>query len=231
MQIRRLALFTLILFAAPLFGEKDTAMSAFQVGDEQLWDPRCNAGCDWHSFPGQVYLGTIDCTYRSSCNADEACIFKMDSTDNSLVADCTTANKPMTNNYSNQLCCTIKEICWDGIDNDLNGAIDCADSQCNGNTPIPQPSSQCTNPFNGESSPYNTSGCITGYNHPSANVVSTNYNPVCKGNPPDNTYYYCGFGPQDNPNVPLANTPGTCCPVGIKPFLNSVSGAWECQRN
>ena len=37
--------------------------------------------------------------------------------------------------YGGSLCCTVKEICTDGKDNDGDGLVDCADPECNEENP------------------------------------------------------------------------------------------------
>lgn len=63
----------------------------------------------------------------------------MSSEDNAHIADCTNMTQPHINEYDGRLCCEVQEICTDGIDNDGDGFVDCADPECNGATSGPRP--------------------------------------------------------------------------------------------
>ena len=82
------------------------------------------------NFPGEVRVGA-DCNVKASCDDGETCLFKMSDSNGSHVMDCFHANSPQPNNYGLSMCCKLTEICYDGIDNDLDGFIDCADADCN----------------------------------------------------------------------------------------------------
>jgi len=73
-----------------------------------------------------------DCRFAESACVDgkEACIFKMANGNNSQVADCRNESEPMENDFQGQLCCEIHEICYDGVDNDGDDLVDCADPEC-----------------------------------------------------------------------------------------------------
>jgi hypothetical protein len=58
---------------------------------------------------------------------------------NSHVADCDQNALPPATDYNGTLCCEVKEICNDGVDNDGDGLIDCADPECNADADGPAP--------------------------------------------------------------------------------------------
>ena len=90
---------------------------------------------NYNSFAGEETFGRgISCSFTSgsSCGgAAEVCAFKMSSDDSAHIAECSDNTTPMNNNFDGRLCCEVKEVCTDGIDNDGDGFIDCADSECN----------------------------------------------------------------------------------------------------
>ncbi|WP_263808062.1 LamG-like jellyroll fold domain-containing protein [Salinibacter sp.] len=51
---------------------------------------------------------------------------------NAHIADCDQDKLPPSTDYDGTLCCTVKELCYDGKDNDGDGLVDCADPECNG---------------------------------------------------------------------------------------------------
>ncbi|MCS3860473.1 hypothetical protein GGP86_000221 [Salinibacter ruber] len=51
---------------------------------------------------------------------------------NAHIADCDQDKLPPDTDYDGTLCCTVKELCYDGKDNDGDGLVDCADPECNG---------------------------------------------------------------------------------------------------
>jgi hypothetical protein len=59
--------------------------------------------------------------------------------ENSHIADCDQDNLPADTDYNGTLCCEVKEICTDGIDNDGDGLVDCADPECNADADGPAP--------------------------------------------------------------------------------------------
>lgn len=143
-----------------------------------------------NAFNGEVLLGFQDSCYmrQSVCNAEESCIFKTDGDNNTHVADCNTPNFPMANSFDYPVCCKLTEICNNGVDDDEDGYIDCADSDCYGDPLNIVPPEECTG------SPMNTTFC-TGPQ-----------NATCIGQPPEDTKsFYCGYGITDDPT----NPPGT----------------------
>jgi hypothetical protein len=56
----------------------------------------------------------------------------MSNEDNAHIADCSDSSSPHSNTYGNALCCQVSELCYDGVDNDGDGFVDCADPECNG---------------------------------------------------------------------------------------------------
>ncbi len=181
---------------------------------------------DYSDFTEQVFVGA-DCDVKASCDVGETCLFKLSDPLGGHVADCHNLNNPMSNLYAYSMCCKLTEICWDGIDNDGDGFIDCADPDCNGVHAFPAPATEpqiCTNflvdpPV---SSPYTTSGCIIRWDE---DTQTTIYDPDCIGqNPnPPLTHYYCGFGMYDDPTD---EPTGVCCPVGTRPQFDE--GKWSC---
>lgn len=175
-----------------------------------------------NAFNGEVLLGFQDNCYmrQSVCEVEESCIFMTNGTNNTHVASCDTPNFPMANSYDYPICCQLTEICNNGVDDDEDGAIDCADHDCNNLNANLEPEI-CTG------SPLNTSGCILYFN---ATTGETVYNPVCLGQPPDpagSTYFYCNYGINDDPNNP-PGTPGVCCPVGYYAEWSVAQGRWFC---
>ena len=112
-------------------------------------------------FPDSVRVGA-ECEVRDSCLSDETCVFNVSNATGSHVMDCFNSDNPSPNSYSKSMCCKLTELCYDGIDNDLDGKIDCADPDCNGdlNPPNPPTPEICTNTVTNESSPFNSTGCI-----------------------------------------------------------------------
>lgn len=175
------------------------------------------------NFAGEVYLGTQYCrTDPVGCDAKEGCIFKVANDDNSHVVDCNTPGLPVASSGFDYVCCKVYENCWDGIDNDYDGYIDCADEDCNGGLSGDYPGRPqvCTNPGTGADSPLITAYCAINW---SAGV--TTFHPDCEGDPVENPFnnaFYCSFGLSDDP----ADDPGVCCPYGETREL--VGGVWQC---
>jgi len=93
----------------------------------------------YDTFPNDESLGEAprDCRYDSTGTCGEPaeqCVFRMSNGGNAHVADCSNSSVPMNNSYSGALCCEISEVCTDGVDNDGDGLVDCADPECNGET-------------------------------------------------------------------------------------------------
>ena len=207
-----------------------TAPTAFRVST--INPPISNGSGHVQSNSYTDFIETVnlnaECNVKATCSTEEICLFKMSSDEGSHVMDCHNANHPAPNSYTLKMCCKLQEKCWDGIDNDLDGKIDCADSDCNdfssstfGNNP-----QICTNfvPFPPESSPYNTTRCIIGWD---PILLKTIYNPDCVGQwpppPPNDNAFYCVFGKYDDP---VQEPTGVCCPVGTRP--EEILGTWRC---
>jgi hypothetical protein len=95
---------------------------------------------DYDTFPNDEKLGreVIDCNYETGgtpgqCGADgDICAFTMSGDQNAHIADCDQDQLPSNTSYQGTLCCSVKELCYDGKDNDGDGLVDCADPECNG---------------------------------------------------------------------------------------------------
>ena len=85
----------------------------------------------------------VECTYRTgpSCVGSEVCAFEMSNITNAHVSDCS-AEVPGSEDYGGRLCCEIREICYNGIDDDDDGYTDCADTECIGPTIANHPEHQ-----------------------------------------------------------------------------------------
>lgn len=154
------------------------------------------------NFYGQVALGThLSCqTTQESCGTDRACVFKTSQIDNGHIADCT-EDIPGENNYEYSLCCEIQELCSNGIDDDQDGFIDCADSSCQGPIPLTEADS-CTGNF--QQSEY----CLL---NPSA----------CEGS--NGETYYC------SPTTDTQGQDiGFCCPAGTFASQNPFGTGYVC---
>ena len=185
------------------------------------------------NFSGAVKLGFQNSCYlkQTPCDnaASEVCIFKTSNSsdgnlanwkvvaDNSQIADCTTPNTPTANSYPNYVCCKLSEICDNGVDDDQDGYIDCADQDCNHYTARTTPEF-CTG------SPYNTSTCVYVIRHENgAPPPTTVYNITCQGQPPnpEGLHFYCSYGRNNQ------YSQGLCCPQGkIETFANNK---WSCE--
>jgi hypothetical protein len=76
---------------------------------------------------------------------------------NAHIADCDQNKLPPSTSYDGTLCCSVKELCYDGKDNDGDGLVDCADPECNGAN-IGSP----LDPFGADTTPqvcHNASSC------------------------------------------------------------------------
>ncbi len=155
-------------------------------------------------FSGLIELGfgSNSCSIKSSCENNESCIFKVSDSDNGHIADCAVDNHPMTNTFNDYLCCQLKEVCDDGIDNDGNGLIDCADEACWAYPGLSIPPGECT-----------------------GNNQTTEY---CINNPGECNSQFCSYGLLDNPSL---QPQGFCCPKGAYSERNIITGEWSCQQS
>lgn len=178
------------------------------------------------NFAGTQYLGTYECEYITggNCPVDKACVFKMSNKDNSHMMDCSKADTPVPNTYQDKLCCKPFELCWDNLDNDEDGFIDCADSECNGLNMTTgaryKPPELCTDIPTNSRTNYDTDECVVSWTNPTADPfdVSITWNANCVGEPdtlPGDTHYYCSFGHRDR-FVDVTSTPGYCCAQGYE---------------
>ena len=180
------------------------------------------------AFIEEQSLGTnVECRVSNtgSCDSSEVCVFKMNNENDAHVADCADPTVPQPNAYPYQLCCQIQEACNDGIDNDADGYVDCADPDCTEQTyNHPSDISRETVPgicdFDPDS-PYdgnmqNTTECI---NNPGN----------CTDH--DGKIHYCAYGQFDQKGNGTGQTPvGRCCPPGHYPSKDIVTGDWRCSE-
>lgn len=158
------------------------------------------------AYPGGLRIGFGQCDMQANCDANEICIMKVYnntrySADNSHAWDC---DEPATD--KSKICCGFVEVCTDGFDNDYDGYIDCADTDCHA-TPV-----SCTG------SPYNSTGCISFTRDVDAGTYTAVNNPLCFG--ADTQMYYCSY--------PRDGTPqGVCCPSGLVAAQDAF-GNWDC---
>lgn len=152
-------------------------------------------------FGGVIKLGfgANACSVKSSCASNEACIFKISDSDNGHIADCSTPDYPTENSYENKLCCQLVEVCDDNYDNDGDGLIDCADSDCQGNFVSGIPPVECTD-----------------------NNQTTEF---CLANPDVCNDAYCSYGIYDNSSL---QSQGFCCPKGTYSVQNPDTLEWSC---
>lgn len=174
-------------------------------------------------------IGSRECVSRpaGTCQADELDAFRMSDVKNAHMGSSTDPNRPQPHTYNTSLCCKTYELCWDGVDNDGDGKIDCADTDCWGG--------DATDPMIGvgiygaepqmcTGSPFDTAGCV---------VNRSTLNNSCQGD--DGNYYYCSYGYWDTFNISApdgsmadpASQVGVCCPKGEYSFWNG--GSWECR--
>ncbi|PIN80224.1 hypothetical protein COV13_03975 [Candidatus Woesearchaeota archaeon CG10_big_fil_rev_8_21_14_0_10_32_9] len=155
------------------------------------------------TFQGEIKLGfgANACSMKSSCDTNEACIFKSADVDNGHVADCSADNYPMENTFANKLCCQLIEVCDDNADNDGDGLIDCADSDCQEVQVLSKPPVECT-----------------------ANNQTTEF---CLANPGICNNQYCSYGVYDNSTL---QPQGFCCGKGTYSVYDPLYG-WSCQAS
>ena len=184
-------------------------------------------------YPDSVSLGA-NCQVRNKCNADETCMFNMSNATGSHITDCYYGDNPSPANYSLSMCCKLTELCYDGIDNDLDGKIDCADPDCNQDIGAGLPPGYCVDyAKTNESSPFNSSGCIESYINYGNGSVNVTWKPECKGmippNPVNPGYYYCAnAGANSDPNNIGEGVPSVCCSVGQ--VADYIGGAMDLPR-
>jgi hypothetical protein len=167
------------------------------------------------SFPNGFKLGFQDtCRLTSgNClnNIGEMCIFRVTESapgvaDNSHIAECGSGSLGVN------LCCRRTEVCSNGIDDDADTYIDCADEDCHvsATTSAPQ---ECTG------SPYNSSTCVQLDRSVSPPVITNNSDCYYPKIPPQQLYY-CSY-PLDG------SLQGACCPSG-KVAQRDGFGNWQC---
>ena len=128
------------------------------------------------NFPMPVKLGFPDSCFlkQTACDHDasEVCIFRVSTSsaspyvaDSSHVADCNNALNPIPNAFPSELCCKFAEICDDGVDNDFDGFIDCADQDCK-KTNTGLPPAFCTG------SPYISSVCVNVTRYENGTIIN-----------------------------------------------------------
>ncbi len=153
------------------------------------------------------------CYLKDDCalNNAEECLFNVANSsatvvDNSHVSDCDITDRGA------QLCCKFKEKnCSNGIDDDGDTFMDCADTDC-------QISDSHPNAFVCTGSPLISDYCVQLSRNTFTGVDTTTYNPLCRG--VDSNYYYCSYS-QVTPGT------GVCCPSGQKASYDVFSG-WTC---
>ena len=172
-------------------------------------------------------LGFLEgkCSLKSSCVGNEICVFKVNSPDllsaeSSHVADCNAPNFPFTNSFNARLCCSLTEICNDGIDNDGDGFVDCGDEDCK-LVGSPEQPAFC------QGSNQTSDNCIL-------NEDPLLYNPFCAAEPPyfdvlRPHYGYCSFGAGGSPVN--QGSVGVCCQVGTYASQNPIDGIWYCEES
>jgi hypothetical protein len=146
----------------------------------------------------------------------------MSNVTNAHVSDCS-AEVPGAEDYGGRLCCEVREVCYNGIDDDDDGYVDCADTECIGKTfpnnatfDPPVPSTEDTPQV-----------CDLDPSIPlEGNYQNTTY---CVNNPGNCTTWtgnrtYCGYGQYDDPTKEPV---GVCCPKGFVPV--EAFGEWTCQ--
>jgi hypothetical protein len=172
------------------------------------------------AFPNGMRLGFNDTCYLTNSACDNAiggmCIFRVTNSgpnvaDNSHIAECRSTDLSMN------LCCRRTEVCGNGIDDDDDGYIDCADEDCK-QSAVSKPE-QCTGSL------YTSDVCVQLTRNVAAGTNVTTYNASCLGQVPTGdaslpNYFYCSYSDI---------TPGTgiCCQSGTKADYNIVTG-WSC---
>ncbi|MCP5062134.1 MAG: hypothetical protein GY936_06690, partial [Ignavibacteriae bacterium] len=180
-------------------------------------------------------IGAGTCTTRAAdaCLVGEMDVLRMSATSNAHIGSSTDSSRPQTHAFDTSLCCEIYELCWDSVDNDGDGYVDCADPDCYGDEAPPSNSIYGTEPQLCTGSTYDTNGCAQGYG-------STNI--ACQG--PDDTfgqpqYFHCNYGKFDVYNLTApdgtilddASQVGVCCPQGERGRYDTFTGTWSCTPN
>jgi hypothetical protein len=176
------------------------------------------------NFFHNVSLGFQDtCNVQSTaCNnaVGEMCIFRVNTTggvaSNSHIAECTSGD------LDSNLCCRIAEDCSNGIDDDGDGFIDCADEECHDDLKVLASPPSCTG------STMTSDFCVSVQrNHLTGTYVPT-YNPLCAGQAPPTgdptlpNFYYCST----MPTGPMIGQ-SICCQSGMKAEYDAALG-WRC---
>jgi hypothetical protein len=178
------------------------------------------------NFFHNVTLGFQNaCTVQAgACNNlnGELCVFRVNTTgagivSNSHIADC--ASGALDSN----LCCRRTDTCNNGLDDDADGFIDCADEDCHDDAKILATPPSCTG------STMTSDFCVqVQRNHLTGTYVPT-YNPLCAGQQPPSgdpmfpNYYYCST----MDTGPMIGQ-GICCQSGKKAEYDIISG-WSCE--
>ena len=186
-------------------------------------DGHVSFGTTVTNFPNGLRLGFTrqTCSLKMGNCANglgEACIFRVTSDatgtriDNSHVAECGSGD------LNRNFCCRRTELCYNGVDDDEDGYIDCADEDCK-QTGGAQPM-ECTG------SPLTSDVCVQLPAGLPRTPVSGIYNSSCEGqtplgNPALPNYYYCSYSD-------IMPGTGICCQSGTKARYNMISGAWAC---
>ena len=163
-------------------------------------------------FDGEAKQGFANCQIRNgNCELEETCVAKISNADVGVLADCNYDSVPYINSFQNKICCGTKEYCRDGIDNDGDTFIDCADPDCFPDPSIGQPPQRCDpDPASLLGNQQTTNECISV--DPSENVINS---PHCIYDHPfeEDKLFYCSYGKDDNPTTSTDNA-GYCCPQG-----------------
>jgi hypothetical protein len=151
----------------------------------------------------------------------------MSNVTNAHVSDCS-AEIPESEDYGGRLCCEVREVCYNGIDDDDDGYTDCADTECLGeyppSLPLPDRPGDPADPDVAQVCDLDPSIPLEG------NYQNTTY---CVNNPGNCTTHtgdrtYCGYGEFDDPSKEPV---GVCCPKGYVPTPHPINpGEWQCSQ-